>query len=87
MSATNTTTTDGITVQMIEVKNPESSNIHSIGYDTATSRLFIRFRDGMRLYRYEKVSSTVWKDFQAAKNKNSFFLEEIKGYFDYEEIK
>ena len=78
------TTTDGKTVQMIEVG---SSNIHSIGYDTATSRLYIRFRDGMRLYRYEKVPPVMWIDFRLAKNINRFFLDQIKGYFDYEEIR
>ena len=84
MTATNTTTTDGITVQMIEV---ESSNIHSIGYDTATSRLYIRFRDGMRLYRYEKVPPVMWIDFRLAKHINRFFVDQIKGYFACVEIK
>ena len=81
MTATNTTTTD---VKMIEV---ESSNIHSIGYDTATSRLFIRFRDGMRLYRYDRVPPVMWIDFRLAKHINRFFVDQIKGYFQCVEIR
>lgn len=81
MTATNTTTTD---VKMIEV---ESSNIHSIGYDTETSRLYIRFRDGMRLYRYDRVPPVMWIDFRLAKHINRFFVDQIKGYFQCVEIR
>ena len=81
MTATSTTTTD---VKMIEV---ESSNIHSIGYDTATSRLFIRFRDGMRLYRYDRVPPVMWIDFRLAKHINRFFVDQIRGYFQCVEIR
>jgi len=71
----------------VEMKDTKaSSNVHSIGYDERESTLFIRFRDGMKLYRYEHVPKTAWEAFQRAGSVGTFFQEEIKGYFKYQRV-
>lgn len=71
-------------VEMIEVT---SSNIHSIGYDETSSTLYIRFRDGLKLYRYEPVPPAIWIGLRLATSAGQFFTEQIKGYFKYEHVK
>ena len=71
-------------IQMTEVK---SSNIHSIGYDHRESRLYVRFRDGLRLYAYSPVPEIIWLGLQQAKSQGGFFQSQIRDFFHYEVVK
>jgi hypothetical protein len=68
---------------MVETK---SSNIHSIGWDGKES-LYVRFRDGMRLYRFYPAPEIVWLGLQQAKSKGTFFQSQIKNFFKFEVVK
>lgn len=70
-------------MEFIEV---ESNNLEAIAYDRKERKLYIRFRDGDRLYRYHNVPATVWKSLQEASSKGHFFQTQIKTIFDCERV-
>lgn len=61
----------------IERKAVESSNVASIGYDTASNTLEVEFKNG-GVYRYLYVSISHWVDIQKAPSVGKFLNEHIK---------
>lgn len=59
-----------------------SSVIDVAGYDVLKKRLGIRFRDGST-YVYDGVSSSCWREMQAAQSIGSFFGSQIKSVHAY----
>jgi hypothetical protein len=58
----------------------DSTLLHSIGYNSQTNSLFVKFLKG-GLYRYEKVPYEVYDDFQNAPSAGKFFLTKIKNHY------
>jgi hypothetical protein len=65
-------------VGMIEVK---SSNVQNIGYSETTARLFVRFKDGGRLYRYDPVPPIVWLGLLHSQSKGSYLATQVIPFF------
>ncbi|PXW23382.1 KTSC domain-containing protein [Paraburkholderia caballeronis] len=69
----------------IDLKEVESSQIHSIGYDAASKTLAIRFRNRSTgapttLYHYANVTPEDFVAFDEAESKGSHFGKHIKPY-------
>jgi hypothetical protein len=79
-----TTTTTNKQVEMIAV---ESSNIQQIGYSDRTARLFVRFKDGGRLYFYDPVPPIVWLGLLHSQSKGSYLASQIIPFFRYSRAK
>ncbi|GAA7771997.1 hypothetical protein HpMS107_60540 [Helicobacter pylori] len=67
----------------IDMKEVESSQIHSIGHDAESSTLAIRFRDRRTnlptsLYHYSNVPVADFEAFRDAESKGSHFGKHIK---------
>jgi len=62
----------------------DSSAIRSMGYDPESRTLEVEFQSGS-VYDYFGVSSRLWKSFQGAPSKGSFFAREIRGRFPSEQ--
>ena len=60
----------------------ESTNVASIGYDTASQTLEVEFHDG-RVYQYFDVPESLHEEFLRAPSKGRFLQAEIKGHFRY----
>lgn len=63
----------------------ESSQIHSLGHDAATSTLAVRFKnratgEATSLYHYRNVSADLFEQFRTAESIGSFFGKRIKPY-------
>lgn len=58
----------------VEVK---SSNIKSIGYDSKTQIMEVRFLSGA-LYRFEKVPALLHKELMEARSKGQYFARNIR---------
>jgi KTSC domain len=71
-------------VEMIEVK---SSNILSIGYSEKSARLFVRFKDGDRLYFYDPVPPIVWLGLLYSQSKGRYLSSQIVPFFRYSRAK
>ena len=54
-----------------------SSNLHSVGYDPATSTLQVQFNNG-RIYDYFEVPDSIHKMLMGAFSKGTYFDEKIK---------
>lgn len=63
-----------------------SSSIVEIGYDTSRCHLYVRFREGNALYRYEGVPSSVWEAFVAASSKGAYHNGVIRSRFAWTEM-
>ncbi len=67
----------------------KSSTIYSIGYDDDALMLFVKFRASGRkpmpgsLYRYVKVSRTIWNRFQVASSFGKYLESKVKGRYGY----
>ncbi|MGI8854774.1 MAG: KTSC domain-containing protein [Thermomicrobiales bacterium] len=59
-----------------------SSNLSSVGYDTATGTLEIEFHGG-RVYRYSAVPVSVYSGLMGAASKGSYFADFIKDIYPY----
>ena len=67
---------------LIEV---ESSNISQIGYDEEDSSLFVYMkRSPDTFYVYKDVTPITFVQFKLAESKGKYFLENIKGKYEYE---
>lgn len=70
----------------------KSSNLYSVGYDSKSKVLQIKFRGaekngtGGGTYEYYDVQPSVFKRLLAAKSKGKFLHKNIKFYFDYKRI-
>ena len=62
-----------------------SSNLHSVGYDTATSTLEIKFHKS-GIYQYFNVPESIYNRLMYSASKGSFFDEHIKEHFRYRKI-
>lgn len=60
-----------------------SSNIASIGYDTASHVLEVEFNNGS-VYHYYDVPPAVYEALMAAASKGTFLNASIKGTYRYE---
>ena len=59
-----------------------SSNISSVGYDSSTQTLEVRFTSGSR-YQYFDVPEEDYDSFMASPSKGEFFASQIKGVYRY----
>ena len=67
-------------------KRVSSSSIASIGYDADTETLVVEFVTG-RVYRYLGVDEEVHEAFMSAPSKGTFFNEQIRGAYPFEQIR
>lgn len=63
----------------------QSSNIASIGYDTASQILEIEFNDGS-VYQYRGVDQTVYHDLMSVSSHGRYFHAYIKDAFPYSRV-
>ena len=59
-----------------------SSNLASVGYDSASRTLEIEFNNGY-VYRYNDVSESVHRDLMSASSHGRYFNANIKGAYPY----
>jgi hypothetical protein len=64
----------------------ESSNLHSVGYDSDTQTLEIEFRNS-GIYQYYGVPETVYRQLMAATSHGKFFYAHIRDVCRYGKIK
>ena len=63
-----------------------SSNIESVGYDDATEKMRVRFRNG-KLYEYDGVSRSVYDEFLDSDSPGSYFARIIRvGGFEFRQV-
>jgi hypothetical protein len=67
------------------IETPESSSIGRFCYDALNQILLIEFKNG-GIYKYHLVPETVFREMLAASSKGQFFLENIRGEYDYTRI-
>lgn len=58
-----------------------SSNVSAFGYDPTTSTLAVEFKGG-KLYLYPAVPASVFTGFQEAESKGSYFLRQVKPFYN-----
>ena len=63
-----------------------SSSIAAVGYDGSERVLFVRFREGMRLYRYRGVPLPTFQALLEAPSKGRFLAGEIRDRYPYERV-
>lgn len=63
------------------MKPVQSSNISDIGYDDATSELYITFRNSGRTYKYADVPSGEYHMLETADSVGSYFANNIKNQY------
>jgi hypothetical protein len=61
----------------------DSSMIRSIAYDAASQTLTVVMAKDGKTYRYSRVPEKVYRDFQAAKSKGTYYLLHIKGRYEF----
>jgi KTSC domain len=64
----------------------ESTLIHSVGYDLASSVLEIELVEGQRVYEYYDVPLSVYSELMAAESKGNYFNEVIRDMYSYAQI-
>lgn len=69
----------------VSMQTVESSQIHAIGHDPATNRMYVRFLSGSgeqrgpgSAYHYENVTADQYQEFLDAESKGSHFLKKFK---------
>lgn len=65
-------------IEMIEV---QSSNVQQIGYSEKNARLFVRFKDGGRLYYYDPCPPVVWLGLLHSQSKGRYLASQIIPFF------
>lgn len=60
-----------------DMESVDSSNVHRIGYDSATEELYVEFSNG-RIYVYSAVPQSTYDELLAADSKGSYMNREIK---------
>lgn len=63
-----------------------SSNLASVGYDSATQVLRIEFRNG-GVYEYHNVPEAEYQGLMSASSKGSYHHQNIKGRYSYSKIR
>lgn len=67
---------------MTEWVNVRSSAIRKIGYDVASSRMYIDFEDSNPYYTYCRVPEDLFRRFVSASSVGSFYHQYIKDKYD-----
>jgi len=62
-----------------------STNINSIGYDSATQTLEISFHNG-EVYQYSNVPEAIYTELMSAESKGRYFHIHIKHNYTYRRI-
>ena len=62
--------------------NVQSSNVEAVGYDSGTSELYVRFRNGSA-YKYSGVPKTVYDGIFKAESVGRYLNESIRGLYSY----
>ena len=70
---------------MADMQKVASSNIDEIGYDKASSTLYVKFLSS-GVYRYPGVPEAVFDGFKLAKSKGSFFAKSIRPNYKGERV-
>lgn len=60
-----------------------SSMIRSIAYDAGSQTLTVVMSKDGRSYKYLRVPEKVYRDFQAAKSKGTYYLLHVKGRYEF----
>ena len=76
-----------VTTQQVEMVAVTSSNVQAIGYQESTARLFVRFKDGGRLYFYDPVPPIVWLGLLHSRSKGRYLSTQIIPFFRYSRAK
>jgi len=63
----------------------QSSNLATIGYDSATETLEVEFLNGS-IYEYRNVSQSVYDGLMSASSHGSYFNHEIRNAYPCEKI-
>lgn len=69
----------------MERRSVESSNLKSVGYDSAKQILEIEFKDSV--YQYFSVPESVFQNLMSAGSKGSYLHSHVKGKFRYEKLR
>ncbi len=64
----------------------DSSNLHSVGYDSSTMTLEIEFKSG-GIYQYYGVPKEVYEQLLAASSLGKFFHANIRNVYRYGKIR
>lgn len=67
-------------IPQIQLTPVKSSNISSVGFDTASKTLAISFK-GSGVYYYQDVNPSTYSEMMASKSVGKFFHANIKGQF------
>jgi hypothetical protein len=59
----------------------ESSNVKSIGYETATSTLKVEYKSGYK-YEYENVPANIFDELLESVSKGKYMNQVIKGQYN-----
>jgi hypothetical protein len=70
----------------IRMTKVNSTNLDSIGYEKKKKELQVEFKDGAR-YKFKDVKPDLFKEFQKAESKGSFFAMNIRNKFVTKKIK
>ncbi len=62
-----------------------SSNLRSVGYDSATLVLEVEFRSGA-IYQYYGVSEHVHRGLMSAGSKGGYLADHVKGVYRYRRV-
>lgn len=74
-----------MSTKITKVRVTSSSVIDRIAYDAVKRLLTVLFANG-KLYQYNKVGSTVARDFMVAESKGRFFNQNIRGQYESQEL-
>ena len=77
---------DGPTLETIQRKSVQSSNLVSEGFHEPSQTLELEFSGG-GVYRYAMVPKGLYERFLKSESKGRFFFSEIKGKFKHTKVK
>jgi hypothetical protein len=69
----------------VDRQSVSSSNIVSVGYDSASQTLEVEFQSGA-VYQYYNVGQGTYDEFMAAPSKGKFLAFQIKNAFPYSRV-
>lgn len=65
----------------MQMKPVKSSNVESVGYDSETKTLGVKFKNNPKVYEYPGVPADTHAALMAAESVGSYFARNIKGKF------
>ena len=72
------------TVRMI--KQPLSTNVEAIGYETNTKTLFVQYKRTRATYAYEGVPKSTFDNSRSYSSISTWINNEIKGVYNYKKL-